>query len=382
MRKIFLMLFVLALSACHSNYSSTIKENTNNEDLLVLDNRIDFSPQNLTAKEQEYYNQITDAFYEQIIEYNVIKDDSSLCGYYHPRPITRDSIRPFLNCGTYNDSTILTFIINGFYHDPLTRFIVEFSNDDSEVYFAIEKEDKYSELLLPYVYNNGHVTTIKQAYRDNIIDKDFFRKNSLQYDVEIKDVEKILSNIDKDYFANLPSFNADSSLSSPLNVDFENTKRRFYKQEIVDKSHTDDRFIREKYKEQKYKNYYIDIDYSSIHFNCYKELSSNCKLFVLSVNDILFDIQSWFRDPNVHEIKLGDVTYYSMFVIEPIIEIDENIYFLSDAYSKGVLTDSLLDELKNALSHNALVDWYPNGFEQLETKLLERRYQLGEIHKA
>ena len=69
----------------------------------------------LSEEEQLRYLEITDSFYNLLLDKG-ISDDSSFSRFYEPRLITKDSILPRFKC-SYDDSniTILTFAINGFY---------------------------------------------------------------------------------------------------------------------------------------------------------------------------------------------------------------------------------------------------------------------------
>jgi hypothetical protein len=380
------MTFGLVLCSCAKavdNATSNIKEDTDNESLLVLDARTKFATQELSAENQKLYTNIAKAFYEQIIKSNDVKDDSSFCGYYEPRHITIDSIKPFLDFGTFQDAYVLTFIINGFYYD-VNDFEILLNDDQSGFTFDKEKDEHFCHYLMPFVYKEGKICSIKDAFKKSIIDLSYFDHLSMgHYRLPNKGRNAILSDIGTSYFNHLPPLVDGHAVSfSPLKSSFEEIKSLFYQQEIVNNSRLDDRPYRELYRESRYKQYYIDIDYSSIHLNFYKNCASGMKLFLISINDILFDVQSYFGDANVHEIALGDDVYHSTFVIEPLVEINENVYYLTDAFNHGLLNETMLLDIKEALSFSNLCDWYPKGFEHLETKLLERRFLLNEIHHS
>ena len=382
---LFSLVFGLSLCSCASNASnitSNIVEDIDNESLLVLDTRVKFTAQELSAKEQKLYTDITEAFFEQIIKGDNVKDDSSFCGYYELRQITIDSIKPFLDFGTFQDAYILTFIINGFYYD-INDFDILLNDEKTAFTFDKEKDEQFSPYLMPFVYEKGNICSIKDAFQNNIVDLTYFEHVSMShYTIPNKGRNALLSDIGANYFNHLPSLADGRTTSySPLKSSFEETKNLFYQQEIVGNGYLDDRPYRTLFKEPRYKQYYIDVDYSSIHLNFYKDCASGMKLFIISINDILNDIQSWFGDGIDHEIILGNDVLHSNFVIEPLVQINQNIYYLTDAYNLGVLTDAMLLDIKEAYPSSIMDDWSPKGFAHLETKLLERRYLLNEIHR-
>ena len=374
------ILFAVCLCSC-INSSNQASYKDENESLLITDFWDNFSPQTLSKENQKKFIDITRAFYEQSFQLKEVSDDSSFCGYYSPRKITIDSIMPFYDCGQYNGAYILTFIVNGFFY-KYNEFEIIFNEDYSSFVFLGEKNNHLSDFLIPQVYKNGQIINIKDAYKQGIVKKDFFEGESLTYKVETKGNNAILSNIDRSYFANLPSLvNNQESLFSVLDHGFEQTKRTFYEKEILSKGYKNDMPFRQLFFEERYRNYYIEVDYSSIHLNFYKQLSSSV-IYLLSINDILFDIQAWFNEPQVHEFKLGKTTFCSQFVIEPIIEVNDDVYFVSEAFEKGALSQAEMDEISQAFSSNVLLSEQPDGYVALETKLLERHYTLNKIHSA
>lgn len=373
-------LILTFLTICSCRHQTTPANE--NESLLVTDYWNNYSTQRLSESDQKLYENITSSFYEQSFILKNVIDDSTFCGHYSSRSITIDSIKPFYDCGKYNDAHILTFIINGFFY-TYDVFRLSFNEDSSSFVFNKEKEAFLCDYLLPQVYKNGRIYTIKEAFNQGILDKHFFVKDGSSHCVLTKGNNAILSTIDRSYFTNLPPLVNNMKCSfSPLIDGFEKVKNSFYENEIIGKGLHDDSSFRDKYLDQRYKTYFIDIDYSSIHLNYYKQLSNNVRVFLISINDILFDYQAWFNEPNVHQFNIDEVSFESLFVLEPVVYIDEEASFVSNAFKNGKLTQNMIDEMSAVFSKNALLQTNPNDFLPLETKLLERHFTLNKIHAS
>ena len=125
----------------------------------------------------------------------------------------------------------------------------------------------------------------------------------------------------------------------------------------------------------------MEVDEFSIHINNYKSLLDNVKLYTISINDIFRELRKgWLNEPLIHTFTLGDLSIQSDYLIEPIIQIDNDIYYVTDAYSKNKLTKEILEAISLYCGEKGeFLSYYNHEEDFVETKMLERRFQINDI---
>ena len=327
---------------------------------------------------KELSDTIISDFYEQSFVSKGVKDDSSFCNYYLPRLITKDSFTPYLYFGKYDNNThILSFMINGFCLNATEMHDVKI--EDNKLSFVNWIHDEayenfYSPYLMPQVWQNGKVYTFVDAYNNKIITDEVLNKSTNYFGKEAitlvpTDVLPVFP-ITKEYFDRLPPLVGDNTVTKSLLIpSFEQIKGTFYKQEIEAKGIKDDAIFRESFTEEHYKHEVKTVDASSIHLDSFLKINDNFSLFFISINDLTMEVQSWFGDITGRSYTLGETYFCCLEAIEPIVVINNNLYYLTDAYNQNVLTEELVEELKNNISYPEINS---NSKEDIETKSLER----------
>ena len=325
-----------------------------------------------SEEKQEFYREFATAFYEQSFRDVGVDDDSSFCGYYEPRGIGLSSFAAYMDFGSFEgDTYIVSFMINGFaLHELEMR---DFRIKDGKLSFIHwvsgneYVENIHSPFLMPQVWKDGKIYGMVEAYNAGIIGDEVFRGRSY---FQPADVIPPLNAIGKAYYDGLPGLLRDGSSHSDLIPRFEETKSRFYEKEIVAKGYTDDSYFRGYYTEEHYKHEVKAIDPYSIHLNYFSELEG-FTLYLLSINDIDRDVQSWFGDVTGRLIRLGDHYYALEFQIDPVVELDGEVYFLQDAYEQGIVGEKELAQIDTVFVMGMEDFAYMEG---LETKWQERAF--------
>ena len=329
----------------------------------------------LSEEEQLRYLEITDSFYNLLLDKG-ISDDSSFSRFYEPRLITKDSILPRFKC-SYDDSniTILTFAINGFY---LSRKEIMFNkpiDSNGEMLFYNIYDEECNDCLIPYVFfqETKKICDIKTAYKENTISQSIFtmNKGSDNNSYYVFNTSLFLiSPLRKDYFVNLPSLVIHKDTNQSLLIqELQDIKDSFYEKEIVAKEFINDKHFRESYVGNKFNYYCIKLDKTSVHIDYFRSFRSGFTLYFISINDIKIDTYSSLNDPIIHRYYFGENEISTPSVVEPVVQIDNDISFLSESYKKGLFTDLMAEDLFNA---------YPNGIidedsykVEIENKTLE-----------
>ena len=321
--------------------------------------------------------EITNAFYQQSFVDKGITDDSSFCGTYEPRNITIDSFLPLYNYGVYGDGKVfvLTFAINGFYTRSieLRRFKVDGKTlSFPDLGYWGEPRNEY---LIPQVYVDGHIYDIITAYEQNIItpysEELFTKYTTYQGNTGVYLAEKgePLSEFSESYFKNLPALKNKEGVSTSLLTErYETIKDKFYQKYIINKGLTDDSSFRETM-DTPYREDVKAITKNSIHLNEQINVTDDMLLYTVSVNDIIYNIQPWFHDHTSSTYMLGEFMFSIDQQIEPIVEVNNEVYYLTDAYEEGLISEDFVNALRtkhiNVISRENI---------QLECKYKERTF--------
>ena len=321
--------------------------------------------------------EITNAFYQQSFIDKGITDDSSFCGNYEPRNITLDSFLPLYNYGVYENGKVfvLTFAINGFY--ARTRELSRFKVDGKDLSFPDLGEwgEPRNEYLLPQVYIDGHISDIVTAYKQEIIapySEELFTKHtsysgSVGYSLYTKGDD--LNEFSENYFKNLPALkNKEGVSTSLLTEKYETIKDKFYQKYIINKGLTDDSSFRETM-QTPYREDVKIITKNSIHLNERIDVTNDVPLYTVSVNDIIYNIDPWFNDRFSNTYSLGDFIFAIDQQIEPIVEVNDEVYYLTDAYEEGLIGEDFVNALK--AKH---INVTSKENTQLECKYTERTF--------
>ncbi len=304
-------------------------------------------------------SRFTDSFYKRVVMKQEIQDDSSICGNYVPRPITKNSITSYCWYKEINGYSIVNMKVNGYGLFYIPFF---YDEEDSKIIFCKD----INPLLSFYAFKGGNCYSLEEVYEKGLLLDDDFKKMTL----ETNDVDSYY--LSKKYYEKLPYPIGYHDHYSRLKPEYQKIKDSILLDLFLDQSIPNDSFYYDIAKKDWGDEYFVKnkikprfINDRSIFLKYLKGVINNKFFLEIDVNYLTrFSYSStFFVEPKYLNIDGFDYSYYGSF--EPIVYINNHSYTITDAYQNGLITKDEMAQLDNY-----------SGPNFIETRLEEYQYFL------